>query len=53
MKQIILLTIIGTLTAGGWAWARQQEMLNHTDDVNMQAMQNASCDPSSSSSGGQ
>jgi hypothetical protein len=53
MKTIILLAVIGALTMGGWAWAREQQMLNHLSDVNMQKMDDASCSSSSSSSGGQ
>jgi hypothetical protein len=53
MKQIILLSIIGTLTAGGWAWARQQEMLDHPGQIRLQEMQDASCPPSSSIPPGQ
>jgi len=51
MKRIILLAIIGCLTLGGWAWAQQQELLNHTSDIHMQKMDDASCDPSSNPSG--
>ena len=52
MKRIILLAVIGALTLGGWAWAREQEMLNHSVDVHMEEMQSASCPPSSNPSGG-
>ncbi len=53
MKQIILLAVIGAMTLGGWAWARQEEMLNHLADVNMQKMDDGPCSSSSSSSGAQ
>jgi hypothetical protein len=52
MIRITLLIIVGALVASGWAWARQQEMLNHSADVQMQEMQSASCPPSSNPSGG-
>ena len=52
MKRIIMLAVIGTLTCGGWGWARQQEMLNHSADIHMEEMQSASCPPSSNPSGG-
>ena len=51
MIRITLLVVIATLVLGGWAWAREQEMLNHPKDVKMQEMEDPSCDPSSSSSG--
>jgi hypothetical protein len=51
MKRLFLLAVIGCLTLGGWAFARQQEMLNHSDDVRMEKMQNASCPPSSNPGG--
>jgi hypothetical protein len=51
MIRITLLVIIGALVISGWAWAREQETLNHPRDVQMQQMEDASCDPSSSSSG--
>jgi hypothetical protein len=51
MIRITLLIVIGALVLGGWAWAREQEMLNHSSDVQMQEMQDASCDPSSNPSG--
>ena len=52
MHRIILLVVMAALMWGGWAWAREQQMLNHNADVHMQQMQDASCGPSSSSSGG-
>jgi hypothetical protein len=52
MKRIMMLAVIGTLTLVGWAWAREQEMLNHSADVQMEEMQNASCPPSSNPPGG-
>jgi len=52
MKRIILLAAIGALVLGGWASARQVELLSHAEDVKMQPMQNASCDPSAPPSGG-
>jgi hypothetical protein len=52
MQRIILLTLIGTLIAGAWAWAKEQQMLNHPADLQMQQMQDASCPPSSNPSGG-
>jgi len=51
MKRLILLAVIGGLTLGGWAFARQQELINHPDDVRMEKMQNASCPPSSNPGG--
>jgi outer membrane lipopolysaccharide assembly protein LptE/RlpB len=51
MKRIFLLAVIGGLTLCGWAFAQQQEMLNHGNDVHMEKMQYASCQPSSSSGG--
>jgi hypothetical protein len=51
MIRITLLILIGALVLGGWAWAREQEMLNHNADVQMQEMQSASCNPSSDPSG--
>jgi hypothetical protein len=52
MIRITLLVLIGALVLGGWAMAREREMLNHHDDVQMQEMQEASCTPSSDPSGG-
>ena len=52
MKRIILLTIVGILTLGGWASAQKQELNNHLGDVKMEPMQNNSCSNSSNSSGG-
>jgi hypothetical protein len=52
MIRITLLVIFAALIVSGWAWAREQEMLNHTADVHMEAMQSASCPPSSNPSGG-
>jgi hypothetical protein len=52
MKRILILTVIGCLTLGGWAFAQQQELLDHASNVNMQNMDDGSCS-SSSSSGGQ
>ncbi len=51
MIRITLLVIIGALVLGGWARAREQEMLNHPANVKMQEMEDASCDPSSDPSG--
>jgi hypothetical protein len=51
MIRITLLMLIGALVLGGWAWAREQEMLNHSTDVQLQEMQSASCNPSSDPSG--
>jgi len=51
MKRLFLLAVIGGFTLGGWAFARQQELLNHSNDVRMEKMQDASCPPSSSSGG--
>ena len=51
MIRITLLAVIASLVLGGWAWAREQELLNHSSNVQMQEMQDASCDPSSSPSG--
>ena len=51
MIRITLLIVCAALLLSGWAWARQQEMLNHPHDVQMQEMESASCDPSSSPSG--
>jgi len=51
MIRITLLMAIAALVLSGWARARQQEMLNHSRDVQMQEMQDASCDPSSGPSG--
>jgi len=52
MKRIMLLAILGVLTLGGWAWSREQEMINHSMDVHMEEMQDASCPPSSDPPGG-
>jgi hypothetical protein len=52
MKQIILLVVVTSALWLGWAWAREQEMLNHSADVHMQEMQSAPCPPSSNPSGG-
>jgi hypothetical protein len=52
MNRIILLVIIASATWIGWAWAREQEMLNHPADIHMEEMQDASCPPSSNPSGG-
>jgi hypothetical protein len=52
MIRTMLLVLIGALVAGGWAWAREQEMLNHNADVKIQLMESSSCDPSSNPSGG-
>ncbi len=51
MIRITLLAVIATLVLSGWAWAREQEMLNHPHDVKMEEMQSTSCDPSSTPSG--
>ncbi len=51
MFRITLLVAIAALVLGGWAWAREQEILNHPRDAQMQEMQDASCDPSSDPSG--
>jgi hypothetical protein len=51
MIRITLLVVIGALVLGGWARAREQEMLNHNKDVDVQEMQSTSCDPSSDPSG--
>jgi len=51
MIRITLLAFMGTLVLAGWAWAREQETLNHSTDVQMQEMQSASCDPSLDPSG--
>jgi hypothetical protein len=51
MIRITLLVFIGALVLCGWAWAREQEMLNHNADVQLQEMQSASCNPSSDPSG--
>lgn len=51
MKRLFLLAVIGGLTLGGWAFARQQELLNHSNNVHMEKMQDASCPPSSSPGG--
>jgi len=47
-----LLVIFAALILVGWAWAREQEMLNHSADVHMEEMQSASCPPSSNPPGG-
>ena len=52
MKRIVLLAVMGCLTLGGWAWAQQQELLNHSEDIHMEQMQAGSCPPSSNPSGG-
>lgn len=52
MIRIVLLVLAAALMWGGWAWAREQEMLNHGATVRLQEMQDASCDPSSNPSGG-
>jgi hypothetical protein len=51
MIRITLLVAIGVVVLSGWAWAREQEMLNHPADVQMQEMQKAYCDPSTTTSG--
>ena len=51
MIRITLLIATGALVLGGWAWARAQEMLNHSTDVQLQEMQSGSCNPSSDPSG--
>ena len=51
MIRITLLVLIGAVVLGEWAWAREQEMLNHSTDVQLQEMQSASCNPSSDPSG--
>ena len=51
MIRITLLVVIAGLVLGGWARAREEEILNHTGDAQMQEMQSASCDPSSNPSG--
>jgi hypothetical protein len=51
MIRTTLLVVIGVLVLSGWARAREQEMLNHSADVNMQEMQDASCTPSSDPTG--
>ncbi len=51
MIRITLLVVVGALVLGGWARAREQEILNHSGDAQMQEMQSASCDPSSDPSG--
>ncbi len=52
MTRIILLTITAALIWTSWAFARQQELLNHGASIHMQEMEDASCDPSSGPSGG-
>ncbi len=52
MNRITLLIIIGTLVVGGWAWAREQELLNHAANARLQEMEDASCDPSSDNGAG-
>lgn len=52
MIRIVLLVLIAALVTSGWAWAREQEMLNHNAEVHLQEMENAYCTPSSSTSAG-
>jgi len=51
MQRVILLAIAAGLLFAGWAVAQQQELLDHSTDIHMQKMQDASCPPSSSSGG--
>jgi hypothetical protein len=52
MKTACLTIIIGLVILGGWAYASEQELANHLQDVqNMQVMDDASCPPSSGSGG--
>jgi hypothetical protein len=53
MNRILLLTLIASLTVGGWASAQKQELLSHASDVHMQQMDDNSCSSNSNSSGGQ
>jgi len=52
MNRTTLLIIIGALVLGGWAWAREQEMLNHATNAKVQEMEDASCNPSSDQGAG-
>jgi hypothetical protein len=51
MIRTTILIVTTALLIAGWASARQQELLNHSQDVQMQEMQSTSCSASSSSSG--
>jgi hypothetical protein len=51
MIRTTLLIVSTALLLSGWVWARQQELLNHPHDVQMQVMEGPGCDPSSSSGG--
>jgi hypothetical protein len=52
MKRMFVLIIIGCLCLDGWAWAQQEETVNHSAEIHMEEMASASCPASSSSSGG-
>ncbi len=52
MIRVTLLVVIGTMLWAGWAWAREQETLNHPASVRMQEMEVAQCTPSSNPPGG-
>ncbi len=52
MNRTTLLIVIGALVLGGWAWAREQEMLNNGVNAKLQVMEGASCSPTSDNSGG-
>ena len=52
MIRITLLVVIGAVFCAGWAWAREQELLNHPASVQMQEFQAADCTPSSNPPGG-
>jgi len=51
MIRTTLLIVTTALLLAGWASARQQELLNHPQDVQMQEMESTGCSTSSSSSG--
>ncbi len=52
MIRAALLIVIGAILCVGWAWAREQETLNHPASVRMQEMEQAQCTPSSNPPGG-
>jgi hypothetical protein len=51
MIRTTLLIVTTALLITGWASARQQELLNHSQDVQIQEMEDAYCTTTSSSSG--
>jgi hypothetical protein len=52
MRQLIWFVVATGLCVTGWAWAREQAMLKHSDDVKIEQMQEESCPPSTTSGNG-